>query len=38
MDDTNIPVLPTFDEGIKHPAEIQAFFEQFDDEHKDKGK
>lgn len=36
MDDAHIPVLPKLGNDIQHPAEIQAFFEQFDDEGKDK--
>ncbi|WP_300175570.1 type II secretion system secretin GspD [uncultured Aliivibrio sp.] len=36
MDDAHIPVLPKLGKDIQHPAEIQAFFEQFDDEGKDK--
>ena len=36
MDDAHIPVLPQLGKDIQHPAEIQAFFEQFDDEGKDK--
>ncbi|MCE7579308.1 type II secretion system secretin GspD [Aliivibrio fischeri] len=36
MDDANIPVLPKFGKELNHPAEIQAFSEQFDDEKKEK--
>lgn len=36
MDDANIPVLPKFGKELDHPAEIQAFSEQFDDEKKEK--
>jgi len=35
MDDANIPVLPKFGKDINHPAEIQAFYEQFS-ENKEK--
>jgi len=28
MDNSHIPVLPSFGEDISHPAEIQAFVEQ----------
>ena len=36
MDDANIPILPKFGSDVQHPAEIQAFFDQLDDENKDK--
>lgn len=36
MDDANIPVLPKFGKELNHPAEIQAFSEQFYDEKKEK--
>ncbi|WP_146443865.1 type II secretion system secretin GspD [Vibrio kanaloae] len=32
MDDDNIPVLPKFGESMKHPAEIQAFIDQMEQE------
>ncbi|KAB2823991.1 type II secretion system protein GspD [Aliivibrio finisterrensis] len=32
MDDAHIPVLPKFGKDINHPAEIQAFFEQFSED------
>ena len=32
MDDANIPILPKFGKDINHPAEIQAFFEQFSED------
>ena len=32
MDDANIPVLPKFGKDVNHPAEIQAFFEQFSED------
>ncbi len=37
MDDKKIPVLPKFNVNAEHPAEIQAFFEQFDHENPDAG-
>lgn len=32
MDDAHIPVLPKFGKDVNHPAEIQAFFEQFSED------
>ncbi|NOI01700.1 type II secretion system protein GspD [Vibrio kanaloae] len=32
MDDDNIPVLPKFGESMNHPAEIQAFIDQMEQE------
>jgi general secretion pathway protein D len=32
MDDAHIPVLPKFGKDINHPAEIQAFYEQFSED------
>lgn len=32
MDDAHIPVLPKFGKDVNHPAEIQAFFEQFNED------
>nr|WP_175579469.1 type II secretion system secretin GspD [Vibrio hepatarius] len=32
MDNENIPVLPRFGDDIRHPAEIQAFLDQMDEQ------
>jgi general secretion pathway protein D len=32
MDNEHIPVLPRFGDDIRHPAEIQAFLDQMDEQ------